>query len=142
MKIAITAHGENHHSIVDFRFVQSDYLVLYNQEKATWDSQFPIQKLENVQKSTIPAVDTLMKSGATILITGHIGPKAFKMLQTEKITIYSLGEMNHRITVGEALNAFLGGELKVITVPNALDLKIPLSQKLKRNEIHNLTSLN
>lgn len=131
MKIAITAHGENPYTAVDSRFVQADYFILYDQEIATWDSQRNTKNLENSQEEGIQAVKALASTGAKILITGHVGPKAFKMLQTLNITIYSVGEMNSTVKVEEALSAFLSNKLKIISVPNALDLKISPSQKLK-----------
>jgi len=129
MKIAITSHGENHHAAVDSRFVQADYFILFDPKSATWDSHPHTKSLRDPHEASIQAVQTLAKTGANVLITGHVGPKAFKLLQTQQITLYSFGKINS--TVEEALSAFLSGKLSTITVPNALDLKILPSQKLK-----------
>lgn len=121
MKIAITAHGEDRQATVDSRFGRADYFILYDQEKDTWDSLANTQNLEAAHGAGIQAGQTLSKTGAKVLITGHVGPKAFKVLQAEQIAMYSLGEING--TVAEALSAFLSGKLTAIAVPNALDLK-------------------
>ena len=121
MKIAITAHGKGPEAIVDSRFSRANYFVLYDQEKELWDFLLNDQSYDSVQGTGVQPGQKLGKIGANILITGYIGPKAFKVLQSEQVTIYSLGEMTGKVK--EALSAFLSGHLKIISVPNALDLK-------------------
>jgi predicted Fe-Mo cluster-binding NifX family protein len=121
MKIAFTAHGDDRHATVDSRFGRADYFVLYDEESKTWNSLPNTQNLEAAHGAGIQAGQTLAKTGAKVLITGHVGPKAFKVLQAEQIAMYSLGDMNG--TVEEALSAFLSDNLTAIAVPNALDLK-------------------
>lgn len=121
MKIAITAHGENRQSAVDSRFSLADYFVLYDDESNTWSALTNIQNPEHTSGLGIHSSQTLAKIGAKVLITGHVGPKAFKVLQAEQIALYSVGEMNS--TVEEALAAFQSGKLSDLNVPNALDLK-------------------
>jgi predicted Fe-Mo cluster-binding NifX family protein len=121
MKIAFTAHGDDRHATVDSRFGRTDYFVLYDEESKTWNSLPNTQNLEAAHGAGIQAGQTLAKTGAKVLITGHVGPKAFKVLQAEQIARYSLGDMNG--TVEEALSAFLSDKLTAIAVPNALDLK-------------------
>lgn len=125
MKIAITAHGDNRHGAVDSRFLQADYFVLYDQERNTWDSLSHAKHITSTPERFLQTGQELSNIGVKVLITGHIGPKAFKMLQAEQITIYSLGEMNNTsaVEVEEVLLAFLSGRLMPIIVPNALDLK-------------------
>ncbi|CUH95340.1 hypothetical protein P22_1410 [Propionispora sp. 2/2-37] len=121
MKIAITAHGEDRQATVDSRFGRADYFVLYDEEKDAWTALPNTQNLEAAHGAGIQAGQTLAKTGARVLITGHVGPKAFKVLQAEQIAMYSLGEMNG--TAAEALAAFQSGKLTAIAVPNALDMK-------------------
>lgn len=117
MKIAITAHGEDQYSEVDSRFGRADYFIVYDQETATWDSLANTQNLEASHGAGIQAGQALAKTGAKVLITGHVGPKAFKVLDAEKITMYSIGDITG--TVEDALAAFLSGKLTVINVPGA-----------------------
>lgn len=121
MKIAITAHGEDRQAKVDSRFGRADYFIIFDQESNTWNSLSNTQNLEAAHGAGIQAGQTLAKTGAKTLITGHVGPKAFKVLQAEQIAMYSLGEMDG--TVEDALTAFLSGKLTAIAVPNALDAK-------------------
>jgi predicted Fe-Mo cluster-binding NifX family protein len=117
MKIAITSHGENCHSEVDSRFGRADYFILYDQETDTYDCLPNTQNLEASHGAGIQAGQALAKTGAKILITGHVGPKAFKVLDAEKITMYSIGDLTG--TVEDALAAFLSGRLMTIDVPGA-----------------------
>lgn len=120
MKIAFTAHGEDRYAVVDSRFNRANYFVIYDDETIAWDS-LPTQNLKAGHGAGIQASQTLLKTGAKALITGHLGPKAFKVLHANQIAMYSLGEMNG--TVEEALSAFFVDKLTVIAIPNALDLK-------------------
>ena len=121
MKIAITAHGEDRQATVDSRFGRADYFVLYDQEKDTWDTVPNTQNLEAAHGAGIQAGQSLAKTGASVLITGHVGPKAFKVVNAANIAIYSIGTMNG--TVEEALAAFLAGKLTLIATPDAIEIK-------------------
>ena len=121
MKIAITAHGEDRQATVDSRFGRADYFVLYDQEKDTWDTVSNTQNLEAAHGAGIQAGQSLAKTGASVLVTGHVGPKAFKVVNAANIAMYSLGTMNG--TVEEALAAFLAGKLTLIAAPNAIEIK-------------------
>ncbi|SDF50444.1 NifB/NifX family molybdenum-iron cluster-binding protein [Sporomusa acidovorans] len=121
MKIAITAHGKDLHATVDSRFGRAEYFIIYNQEKASWESIPNTQNLEAAHGAGIQAGQTLAKTGANVLITGHVGPKAFKVVKAANITIYSLGAENG--TVEDALAAFLAGKLTPIATPNAIEIK-------------------
>ncbi|VBB08367.1 dinitrogenase iron-molybdenum cofactor biosynthesis [Lucifera butyrica] len=121
MKIAITAHGQDREAQVDSRFGRADYFVLYDQEKDTWDCLPNTQNLEAAHGAGIQAGQFLLKTGAKVLITGHVGPKAFKVLDAGEVKMYSFGDMNG--DVKDALAAFLAGKLATVTVPNALDVK-------------------
>lgn len=121
MKIAITAHGEDRRAPVDSRFGRADCFVLYDEVDGTWTAVANVQNLKAAHGAGIQAGQILAQTGARVLITGHIGPKAFKLLQAGQIAMYSLGEMTG--SVEEALSAFFAGKLTAIAVPNALDLK-------------------
>ncbi|MPM58108.1 hypothetical protein SDC9_104937 [bioreactor metagenome] len=118
MKIAITAHGEDRHSALDSRFGRADYFVIYDQETKTWESYPNTQNLEAAHGAGIQAGQSLAKTGAKILITGHVGPKAFRVLEAEQIAMYSFGDTEG--TVEEALSGFLDGKLPEINTPGAM----------------------
>lgn len=117
MKIAITSHGEDLHSPVDSRFGRADYFIIYDQETATSDCLVNTQNMEASHGAGIQAGQTVAKTGAKVLITGHVGPKAFKVLDAEKIAMYSIGDLTGN--VGDALAAFNAGKLIRIDIPGA-----------------------
>lgn len=121
MKIAITSHGEDCHANIDARFGRADYFMLYDQENDSWSCQDNTQNLEAAHGAGIQAGQTLIKSGADVLITGHVGPKALKVLNTGKITIYTVGDDIG--TVADALAAFQAGKLTAIVAPTGLNGK-------------------
>lgn len=122
MKIAITAHADNKCATVDSRFGRADYFVIYDQESDTWDSLANKQNHEAAHGAGIQAGQNLAQTGAKVLITGHVGPKAFKVLQAEQIAMYSFSN-DISGTVEEVLSAFQAGKLTAIAAPNALDIK-------------------
>jgi len=117
MKIAITSHGEDRYAEVDSRFGRADYFILYDQEADTYECLPNTQNLEASHGAGIQAGQSLVKSGAKVLITGHVGPKAFKVLDAGKITMYTMGDITG--TVEDVLTAFLAGKLTTIDVPGA-----------------------
>lgn len=121
MKIAITAHGEDRQATLDSRFGRADYFIIYDQEKETWDSVPNTQNVEAAHGAGIQAGQNLAQSGAKILITGHVGPKAFKVVDAAQIAMYSFGDISG--TVEDALAAFLAGKLTTIAAPNGLETK-------------------
>ena len=121
MKIAITAHGQDREAKVDPRFGRADYFVLYDQANDNWECFPNKQNLEAAHGAGIQAGHALLKTGADVLVTGHIGPKAFKVLDAGKVRIYSFGDFNG--SVKDAFDAFMAGKLAAVNVPNALDIK-------------------
>lgn len=120
MKIAITAHGKDKQAVVDSRFGRADYFVLYDTEKRTWEAVSNTQNVEAAHGAGIQAGQTVAKAGAKILITGSVGPKAFKVLAAEGIEMYEyLGEKG---TVEEALKAMQAGECKKIVAAGAMGM--------------------
>ncbi|BBB89649.1 MAG TPA: NifB/NifX family molybdenum-iron cluster-binding protein [Methylomusa anaerophila] len=120
MKIAITSHGDVRQAAVDSRFGRAAYFMVYDQENGAWESFPNTQNLEAAHGAGIQSAQTLAKAGAGILITGYVGPKAYKVLTAGKVEMYSSNDT--RGTVEDVLAAFLDGKLSPIAAPNALDI--------------------
>lgn len=121
MKIAITAHGNDCMATADSRFGRADYFMVFDQATRQWEAITNKQNLEAAHGAGIQAGQTLANSGAAVLITGHVGPKAFRVLQAAKINVYAMNDTN--ASVQDTLAAFETGALTAIAAPNALELK-------------------
>ena len=115
MKIAVTAHGRDRAAQVDARFGRAEYFVLYDEQSGAWDCVANPQNLQAVHGAGIQAGQTLLKTGAEVLITGYVGPKAFQVLTAGKVKMYSFTRADG--TVQEALADFTAGRLAPIAVP-------------------------
>ncbi len=91
MLIALTATEESMEADVDSRFGRAGKFMIYDTEK---EKHFFIdnnQNLNSAQGAGIQSAQNVVEAGADVLITGHCGPKAFKVLEAAGIQVY-LGE--------------------------------------------------
>jgi len=70
--------------------------------------------LNAAQGAGIQAAETVARLGALAVITGNVGPKAFRALNAAGIKIYLAKEG----TVTDALRAFQAGALPEVSVAN------------------------
>ncbi len=109
MKIAVTAmSGDGLDSQVDSRFGRARYFIVYDTESEEVVSIDNSLNVNAQQGAGIQAAESIANSGATVLLTGHCGPNAFKTLSTAgiKVVIGASG------TVKEAIDDYLSGKLK------------------------------
>ena len=108
MKIAITTEGPELESAVDPRFGRARYfLVLDNNSDDV--SVIDNQTNQNAaQGAGIQASRKLLDEGVQALITGHVGPKAFEVLQSGHVAVY----VDAAGTAAEAYAQFNAGNLE------------------------------
>lgn len=123
MKIAITSHGQDKESAVDTRFGRAEYFLLHDTDSNSWECYPNHQSLTAAHGAGIQAAQHVLSLGAEVLITGHVGPKAFRVLQTGGVGIYSIGESTSSLQADAVPGLFESGKLTQITVPNAIDMK-------------------
>jgi predicted Fe-Mo cluster-binding NifX family protein len=114
MKIAVSTAGNSPDAQVDPRFGRARMFMLYDSELETWQAVENSQSLNAVQGAGIQAADTVAKAGAAAVLTGHCGPKAFRVLNAAGIKVY-IGLSG---TVAEALAAYQSGQLIEATGPD------------------------
>lgn len=107
MNIAFTTTGDDLTADLDPRFGRARRFLIYNCDEKTWVTVDNDQNLNAAQGAGIQAATTLCKCNASVLITGHCGPKAFKVLQAAEIAIYPCKAK----TIAEALTQFNNNEL-------------------------------
>jgi predicted Fe-Mo cluster-binding NifX family protein len=108
MKIALTTSGETLDASLDSRFGRAPRFILYDLERDYFEVIDNRQSLNTAQGAGIQAAEAVVRAKAECVITGHCGPKAFRVLTAAGITVYNCGEA----TVADALRAFKEGTLK------------------------------
>ena len=88
MKIAVTAAGPDLSSTVDQRFGRGRYLLIVETPERTVQAVDNQAGMNASQGAGIQAAQSVIDSGATVLITGHCGPKAFRALKAAGIDVY------------------------------------------------------
>ena len=114
MKVAITAQGPELESEVDLRFGRATYLIVVETETDQFTAHNNRENIDAVQGAGIQAGRRVIDLGATALITGNIGPKAFDTLQAGGVSVYS-GVSG---VVREVVAAFVAGNLEIASKPN------------------------
>lgn len=107
MKIAISANGKDLNSQVDLRFGRATGFIIYNLDDESFEFINNVQNLEAAQGAGIQAAQTVANQDVEALVTGHCGPKAFKVLLAANIKIY-LGAEG---TIKETIEKFKKNEL-------------------------------
>lgn len=114
MKVVITAQGTDLDSAVDPRFGRARYFLLVDTETDACTAHDNEQNLNAPQGAGIQAAQAVARLGATAVLTGHVGPKAFTTLQAGQITVY-LGATG---TAREALEQYRAGQLQAAAKAN------------------------
>jgi predicted Fe-Mo cluster-binding NifX family protein len=107
MKIAITAQNPSPENQVDPHFGRAAWLMIYDQEKNEWESIDNSAGVNAARGAGIQAAQKVVDHQAEALITGAIGPNAFKSLSAAGVKIYH-GATG---TIENALRAYLEGQL-------------------------------
>jgi len=116
MKIAFTTSGETLDSPLDSRFGRAPKFIIYDLEDDSLEVIDNQQNLNAVQGAGIQSAQTVAKTGAKALVTGHCGPKAFRVLLAAGVKIFN----TEAATVTEALELYRAGKL---TEANAADVE-------------------
>lgn len=107
MKIAVTTAGKDLNAPVDTRFGRAAGFIVYDTETKTFETADNTQNLNAAQGAGIQTAQNVATTGAKAVITGHCGPKAFRILSASKITVY-LAEQG---SVQEALDLLAQNKL-------------------------------
>lgn len=108
MKILFTTSGDSLKAPLDKRFGRCQNFLVYNTETKKETLIKNNQNLNAVQGAGIQAAQNVLKEKVESVITGHCGPKAFKVLSEGRVKIYNT-EIK---TIEAALEAFLSGKLQ------------------------------
>ena len=110
MKIAITAQGKELSSEIDLRFGRAKWIIVVVVDSETGDftAYDNVVNLNATQGAGIQTGQNIANTGVEAVITGNVGPNAFKTLNAAGVKIF-LAETQ---TVQQALDSFKAGKLK------------------------------
>jgi predicted Fe-Mo cluster-binding NifX family protein len=108
MKIAITSQGADLESPADPRFGRAKWFLIVDTENNTFEAVDNVQNLNAARGAGIQAAQNVASYKVDAIVTGHVGPNAFRTLQAAGIKVY-IGAQG---TVLESLEKFKGGELE------------------------------
>ena len=114
MKIAVTSTGENLNSEVDPRFGRARYIIIFDSDTGEFKAMNNRMNRDAVHGAGVQAGKALILMGANVLITGHCGPTAFRVLDTAGIKVVT-GATG---TVEEVLMLYDKGDLKDVNAPD------------------------
>jgi len=108
MKIAVTATGQDLSASTDPRFGRAEGFIIYDTESKGFEYVSNTQNAQSVQGAGIQSAKNVIDTGATVLLTGNIGPKAYTALNAAEIEIYLCPDG----TVENAVRAYQNNELE------------------------------
>lgn len=114
MKIAITSVDGTIEGMVDERFGRARKFIIYESETKNYSVIDNSINKGAVQGAGIQSAQNVINSGAKIVITGHLGPNAYRVLQAAGISVYTASNM----TVAQAIEAYEQGRLQKLTGPD------------------------
>jgi predicted Fe-Mo cluster-binding NifX family protein len=111
MRIAISSQDKDLNANLDPRFGRAAYFIIVDPETMAFEVVENSQNLNLSQGAGIQAGKTIADNKVDVLITGHCGPKAFKVLQGAGVKIVT----GAGGTVADAIAQFNSGELETST---------------------------
>ena len=114
MKIAVTSQGAELSSEIDVRFGRAKWLIVVDTETGDYHARDNIVNLDAVQGAGIQTGQNIANLGVEAVITGNVGPNAFKTLDAAGIKIF----LTEKQTVKEAIDLFKTGNLKKVDKAN------------------------
>jgi predicted Fe-Mo cluster-binding NifX family protein len=114
MRIAITSTGRELNSDLDPRFGRAEYFIIVDPETMDFEVVENSQNFDLPQGAGIQAGMTIADHQVDALITGHCGPKAFKVLQSAGVQIMT-GVSGK---VADVIAQYKSGEIKAASEPD------------------------
>lgn len=109
MKIVVSAMEPGLEAKMDPRFGRALWLVIYDTENKTVENIDNTINFNAPQGAGIKTAELVAQKGCAVVITGHLGPKAFKVLDKTNIK----GYLKSKGTIKEAIEDFQEGKLKL-----------------------------
>lgn len=114
-KIAVSSEGPTLEDQVDPRFGRAAGFVIVDPETMEFEYQDNGASQTMAQGAGIQAAELVAARGVKMVLTGHVGPKAFRALNAAGIKV---GQDMGGLTVREAVERFIDGRVEAAGGPN------------------------
>jgi len=114
MKIVITAQGQELSSEIDLRFGRAKWLIVVDIESGDFQAHDNSVNLNAAQGAGIQTGGNVANLGVDAVITGNVGPNAFKTLNAANVKVF----LAEKQTVQQAIDSYKAGELKEVDQSN------------------------
>jgi len=114
MKVAVTAQDKELSSEIDLRFGRAKWLIVIDTETGDFETHDNAINLNAVQGAGIQTGQNIANLGVDAVITGNVGPNAFKTLSAAGVKIF----LAEKQTVAEAIEAFKADKLREVEQAN------------------------
>jgi len=112
MKIAITSNGKELYSKVDRSFGRAKWFIVMDTETDTFEAHDNKQNIDAAQGAGIQAGQKVANLGVNVVLTGNIGPNAFRTLSASFIKVFTIGKGIE--IVQDALSEWKDGRLREV----------------------------
>jgi len=114
MKVVVTSQGRDMSSEIDLRFGRAKWLIVIDTDTGDFQAHDNVQNLNAAQGAGIQAGRNVVNLDAEAVVTGNVGPKAFRTLAAAKVKIF----LTKKQTVQQAIDSFKAGELSEVSQAN------------------------
>jgi len=114
MKIAITSVDGTLEGMVDERFGRSRKLIIYDLETKEHTVTDNAINMGAAQGAGIQSAQNVVNAGAKAVVSGHLGPNAFRVLQAAGVDVYVVSNM----TIAQVIQAYEQGKLAKLAGPD------------------------
>jgi predicted Fe-Mo cluster-binding NifX family protein len=114
VRVAVTAQDKELSSEIDLRFGRAKWLIVIDTKTGDCEAHDNIVNLNAVQGAGIQTGQNIANLGVEAVITGNVGPNAFKTLNAANVRIF----LTEKQTVQAAIESFKAGKLKEVDKAN------------------------
>ena len=116
-KIAVSCDGPGLDDPVESRFGRAAGFMIVDPETLEFEYLDNGASQAMARGAGIQAAENVARSGAKVVLTGYVGPKAFQTLQAAGVRI---GQNMENLTVREAVERYKTGQIEIAEEPNSM----------------------
>ncbi len=116
-KVAVSCDGPGLDDPVESRFGRAAGFMIVDPETLEFEYLDNGSSQAMARGAGIQAAENVARSGAKVVLTGYVGPKAFQTLQAAGVRI---GQNMENLTVREAVEQYKTGQIEIAQEPNSM----------------------